>query len=326
MLSVLEVKKKLPKEFVEKLYENYTPLTVDKILSGMSGERNTTLRVNTLKSDVQVVMNELKENGIKFDRVQWYGDALILKNATEKQIQKLKIYESGSIYLQSLSSMVPPLVLCPKANEKVLDLTAAPGSKTTQMAAMMENKGYILANELDALRCERLKCNVEKQGATIVEVNNGRGETIGKQYEGYFDKVLLDAPCSGEGRFLANDAKTYRSWSEKTVRELAKLQKKLFKSAYQALKSGGEMVYSTCTLNKEENEEILLWAIQELGIKLLPIEINIKNAETANLQHLDIDSSKKVCTTSKLEEVKKAIRILPSKETEGFFVAKIKKA
>lgn len=325
MLSVLEVKKRLPKEFVERLYENYTPLTVDKILSGMSGERNTTLRVNILKSNVQAVMNDLKENNIKFDRVQWYGDALVLKNASEKQVQKLELYESGSIYLQSLSSMVPPLVLGPKSNEKILDLTAAPGSKTTQMAAMMENKGYILANELDALRCERLKYNVEKQGATIVEVNNGRGETIGKQYEGYFDKVLLDAPCSGEGRFLANDAKTYRSWSEKTVRELAKLQKKLFKSAYQALKPGGEMVYSTCTLNKEENEEILLWAIQELGIKLLPIEINIKNAETANLQHLDIDSSKKVGTTSKLEEIKKAIRILPSKETEGFFVARIKK-
>lgn len=326
MLSVLEVKKKLPKEFVEKLYENYTPLTVDKILSGMSGERNTTLRVNTLKNNVQEVMNDLKENNIKFDRVQWYGNALILKNASEKQVQKLELYESGSIYLQSLSSMVPPLVLGPKANEKILDLTAAPGSKTTQMAAMMKNNGYILANELDVLRCERLKYNVEKQEATIVEVNNGRGETIGKQYEGYFDKVLLDAPCSGEGRFLANDAKTYKSWSEKTVRELAKLQKKLFKSAYQALKPDGEMVYSTCTLNKEENEDILLWAIQELGIKLLPIKINIKNAETGNLQHLDMDSSEKIGATSVVEEVKKAIRILPSKETEGFFVARIKKA
>ena len=326
MLSVLEVKKRLPKEFVERLYENYTPLTVDKILSGMCGERNTTLRVNTLKSNVQAVMNDLKENNIKFDRVQWYGDALVLKNASEKQVQKLELYESGSIYLQSLSSMVPPLVLGPKANEKILDLTAAPGSKTTQMAAMMKNNGYILANELDVLRCERLKYNVEKQEATIVEVTNGRGETIGKQYEGYFDKVLLDAPCSGEGRFLANDAKTYRSWSEKTVRELAKLQKKLFKSAYQALKPDGEMVYSTCTLNKEENEDILLWAIQELGIKLLPIKINIKNAETGNLQHLDMDSSEKIGATSVVEEVKKAIRILPSKETEGFFVARIKKA
>ena len=311
MLSVLEVKRKLPKIFVEKLYENYTPLTVDKILAGMLGDRNTTLRVNNIKSDIQKVMNELKENGIKFDRVQWYKDALIIKNAKEKQIQALKMYDEGKIYLQSLSSMVPPLVLNPKPNEKVLDLTAAPGSKTTQMAAMMQNTGYILANELDTLRCERLKYNVEKQGATIIEVNNGRGEVIGKKYESFFDKVLLDAPCSGEGRFLANDAKTYRSWSERTVKELAKLQKKLFKSAYQALKPGGELVYSTCTLNREENEEILEWAISELeGLRLECINLEIKNL---------------VKGMSENKEIEKSIKILPSKETEGFFVARFKK-
>ena len=143
MLSVLEVKRKLPKVFVEKLYENYTPLTVDKILSGMSGERNTTLRVNTIKSNVQEVMNILKENGIKFERVHWYNDALIIKNVSEKQIEKLELYEKGYIYLQSLSSMIPPIVLNPHEDEKILDLTAAPGSKTMQMAAMMKNNGYI---------------------------------------------------------------------------------------------------------------------------------------------------------------------------------------
>ena len=310
MLSVLEIKRKLPEKFVEDLYENYSPLTVDKILAGMAGERNTTLRVNRLKSNIQDIMNCLKENGIKFDRVLWYSDALILKEATEKQIQKLDIYENGEIYLQSLSSMIPPLVLNPKENEKVLDLTAAPGSKTTQMAAMMNNKGYILANELDALRCERLKYNVEKQGAAIVTVNNGRGEVIGKKYEAVFDKVLLDAPCSGEGRFLATDARTYRSWSERAVNELAKMQKKLLKSAWQALKPEGEMVYSTCTLNRKENEEVLEWAMQELGIRIEPINLGVKNAVQA---------------ISEKDEIRNAIRILPSKETEGFFVAKLRK-
>ena len=317
MLSVLEVKRKLPKDFVDKLYENFSPLTVDKILSGMSGERNTTLRVNTIKSNIQEVMNILKQNAIKFDRVSWYNDALILKNCTEKQIQKLEIYEKGCIYLQSLSSMIPPLVLNPKENEKVLDLTAAPGSKTTQMAAMMNNKGYIFANELDRLRCERLKYNLEKQGAKIVEVNNGRGESIGKQYENYFDKVLLDAPCSGEGRFLATDARTYKSWSERTVKELAKLQKKLLKSAYLALRPCGEMVYSTCTLNKEENEEILEWTCNELDIEILDIEAKIAK---------DVATSKNIVpAVSDIANIKKALRILPSKETEGFFVARLRK-
>ena len=310
MLSVLEVKKKLPNEFVEELYENYSPLTVDKILSGMSGDRNTTLRVNTLKSDIYEIMNILKENAIKFDRVSWFNDALVIKNASEKVLQKLDIYEEGKIYLQSLSSMVPPIVLNPVPNEKILDLTAAPGSKTTQIVAMMENKGYVLANELDALRCERLKFNVQKQGAEIVEINNGRGEVIGKKYEEYFDKILLDAPCSGEGRFLANNPKTYRSWSLKTVKELSKLQKKLLRSAYQAVKKNGEIVYSTCTLNKAENEDVLKWAIEELNIKILDINLNIKNS---------------VPISDENKEVQKAIRILPSKETEGFFIAKLKK-
>ena len=310
MLSVLEVKKKLPNEFVEELYENYSPLTVDKILSGMSGARNTTLRVNNLKSDIYEVMNILKENAIKFDRVSWYNDALVIKNVNEKQIQKLEIYENGKIYLQSLSSMVPPLLLSPNTGEKVLDLTAAPGSKTTQMAVMMNNNGYILANELDTLRCERLKFNIEKQGAKIIEVNNGRGEVIGKKYEEYFDKVLLDAPCSGEGRFLANDPKTYRSWSEKTVKELSKLQRKLLKSAWQAVKQNGVIVYSTCTLNKEENENIIEWAMNELNLKVLDIDLKIKNSIEIVSENL---------------ELKKAIRILPSKETEGFFIAKLKK-
>ena len=126
MLCVLEIKRKLPKAFIDKLYEEYSPLTVDKILSGMSGNRSTTLRVNTLKNSVQDVMEILKQKAIKFDRVSWYQDALIIKNASEKEIQKLEIYEKGCIYLQSLSSMVPPLVLNPKAGEKILDLTAAP--------------------------------------------------------------------------------------------------------------------------------------------------------------------------------------------------------
>lgn len=312
MLSVLEVKRKLPKEFVESLYENYTPLSVDKILSGMSGNRSTTLRVNTLKYSIQDLMKELKSSNIKFERVPWFRDALIIKNKKEKDIQNLETYNKGYIYLQSLPSMIPPLVLEPKEGEKVLDMTAAPGSKTTEMAMLMNNKGKILANELDKLRCERLKYNVDMQGAEIVEVINQRGEKLGNLYPNNFDKVLLDAPCSGEGRFLANDVKTYRNWSKKSVIQLAKLQKKLFKSAYDALKPGGVMVYSTCTLNKEENEDVLEWAIDNLNLKIIDIKIEIKEGISAFTEGRDIS-------------IGKAIRILPSKDMEGFFVAKLKK-
>lgn len=311
-MSILELKKRLPKDFIDNLYETYSPLTVDKILSGMLGERSTTLRANNIKTTIQELMKILKENNIKFERVEWYKDALVIKNAKEKQIQSLEAYKKGLLYLQSLSSMIPPIILDPKPGEKVLDLTSAPGSKTTQIASMMENEGYILANELDKLRCERLKYNIEIQGAKIVEVINQRGEKVGENYKEKFDKVLLDAPCSGEGRFLGNNVATYRNWSIRNVAQLAKLQKKLLKSAYEALKVNGIMVYSTCTLNKEENEKVLDWAINNLNLKLMDINIDIKGKMQGFTENSD-------------ESIKKAIRILPTKKEEGFFIAKFRK-
>lgn len=312
MLSIKEMRKRLPEDFMNFLYTKYTPIKVDQILLGMTKDRYTTLRVNTLKYNIQSLMKDFKEKNIKFERILWYNDALIIKNANEKQIQRLDIYEKGYIYLQSLSSMVPPIVLNPRPGEKVLDLTAAPGSKTTEIAALMNNEGYILANELDKIRCERLRYNIEKQGAKIIEVINERGEKIGDKYAETFDKVLLDTPCSGEGRFIVGSLATYRDWSYKRVKELSKLQKKLIESAYKALKPKGILVYSTCTLNEEENEYILDWALKNFDLKLIDIDLNIKNAQKGFNQNEN-------------DTLDKSIRILPSKDTEGFFVAKFKK-
>lgn len=312
MVSITQIKNKLPEEFMDNLYEMFSPGTVDNILRGIAEKRFTTLRVNNLKYNIQDLMKYFKDINIKFDRVLWYKDALVIKNANEKDLQKLEIYKEGKIYLQSLPSMIPPLVLAPAEGDRVLDLTAAPGGKTTEMASIMNGKGYILANELDKLRCERLKYNVEMQGADIVEVVNGRGEKIGENYKEQFDKVLLDAPCSGEGRFTIYNIQSYKQWSMKTVNELVKTQKKLFKSAYEALKPGGTLVYSTCTLNKLENEQIIDWALKNFNIKQERIDLDIKQAVPAFSNGFD-------------KNVGKAIRILPSKDMEGFFVAKFTK-
>lgn len=309
MISVNEIKRRLPQDFVEEIYENFSPVTVDKILLGMTDDRFLTLRVNSLKYNIQDLMRYFKEINIKFERVPFYSDALIIKNAKEKDIQKLDIYEKGYVYFQSLSSMIPPLVLAPKEGERVLDMTAAPGSKTTQMACLMNNKGYILANELDKIRCERLKYNVGMQGTSIIEVINGRGEKLGDNFEGKFDKVLLDAPCSGEGRFIATSPMTYRNWSKKQVADLVKIQKKLFTSGYKALKSGGMMVYSTCTINKDENEFIVDWALQNFDVNLERIELEIRDSVPGFNDGLE-------------KSVNRAVKILPSKMMEGFFVAK----
>ena len=311
MVSITQIKNKLPEEFMDNLYEMFSPGTVDNILRGIAEKRFTTLRVNNLKYNIQDLMKYFKDINIKFDRVLWYKDALVIKNANEKDLQKLEIYKEGKIYLQSLPSMIPPLVLAPAEGDRVLDLTAAPGGKTTEMASIMNGKGYILANELDKLRCERLKYNVEMQGADV-DVINGRGEKIGENYKEQFDKVLLDAPCSGEGRFTIYNVQSYKQWSMKTVNELAKTQKKLFKSAYEALKPGGTLVYSTCTLNKLENEQIIDWALNNFNIKQERIDLDIKQAVSAFSNGFD-------------KNVGKAIRILPSKDMEGFFVAKFTK-
>lgn len=312
MFSVMEVKKKLPRDFIEELYNLHSPLVADKILAGMSGKRNTTLRVNTLKYNIQDLMRYFREINIKFERVNFFNDALIIKNVNEKDIQKLDIYEKGYIYLQSLSSMIPPLALGARENEKILDMASAPGSKTTQISAMMKNSGHIIANELDKIRCERLKFNIQNQGATNVEVVNGYGEKLGEKYPETFDRVLLDTPCSGEGRFVAELTSTYRNWSLKTVKELSKIQRKLIRSGYNALKTGGVMVYSTCTLNLEENEKILKWALENFSLKMLDIDLNIKNIIEGNGLGTNLG-------------IEKAIKILPSKEMEGFFVAKLRK-
>ena len=310
MESVAKAKSKLPLDFITELNNTFNPRIVDKILSGMLEKRYTTLRVNSIKYNIEELKKYFDNIGIKYETVAWYDDALIILNSNESQIQSLEIYKNGFIYMQSLSSMLPPLVLKPKENERVLDLTAAPGSKTTQMAGLMNNKGYILANELDKIRCDKLRFNIKMQGATICEVQNGRGEEIGEKYPNEFDKVLLDTPCSGEGRFVLQDEKSYKAWSTKEVENLTKTQKGLFASAYKALKLGGEMVYSTCTLNKFENEEVLNWAFNQFNMEIVKIEIELKN-------------TLKGITKGYNNELKNAIRVLPTKEQEGFFVAKL---
>ena len=312
MISIQEIKRRLPQDFIEKLYEEFSPLTIDRMLAGIADTRNTIFRVNLLKYSLYDWMEIARQNNLKFERVPWYTEAMVCKNCNEKQLQNLEIYKNGGIYLQSLSSMIPPLVLNPKAGEKILDVAAAPGSKTTQMATLMKNKGEIVANEIDRIRWERLNYNLDKQGVTICQAINGRGEKLGEQYPQYFDKVLVDVPCSGEGRFLIQKPKTYRDWSTKKVNQLIKVQKKLVASAYQALKPGGILVYSTCTILREENEEVVQWALENLPLQLLPIEHSIREAIPGSTKGLH-------------PSMQYTIKILPDKKMEGFFVAKMQK-
>ena len=309
MNSIIQAKSKLPIDFINYIDANFGERVVNNILSGMCETRNTTFRVNTLKSSNEEVENFLNANNIEFEKCDFYDSAYIVKK-TEKEMLDHDICKEGKIYLQSLSSMVPPLILDAKPGETILDMTSAPGSKTTEIAALSNNEATIYANEIDKIRFERLKFNIEKQGANVAEIINDDGCNLGTRYPETFDKVLLDTPCSGEGRFLLNESSTYSKWSTKMVNELSALQVKLITSACKALKPGGTLVYSTCTLNKEENEKIVDYAIKNLNMEVAPIKLNIKNKLSGDKKGFD-------------KQVKDTIKILPNKNFEGFYVAKL---
>ena len=204
----------------------------------------------------------------------------------EKFTSKLKIYEDGKIYVQSISSMIPPIILRPEPGERVLDMAAAPGSKTTQMATMMNNEGYILANEIDKFRCEKLKYNVEKQGASIVHIINKDGTQLFNNVKS-FDKILVDAPCSGEGRFIVSNKKTYEHWSLKMQEELVEIQKKLISNA----------------VNLCKTEKVIDWAINNFNIEIEKININIciEKSTRVKLNNLSQTSKLETNLTNKSE-------------------------
>ena len=232
----------------------------DKILAAFERERPVTFRVNRLKADEKRVLQEFA--GFTLRRASFYEDAFILEGASERDVQKTALYEEGGIYLQSLSSL-PPLFVEPKAGESILDMTAAPGGKTTQLSALSGGGALITACERDKFRFERLKYNVEKQGAGRVTLLNEDARNLSPFFR--FDKVLLDAPCSGSGTLSSSSPVR---WSEKLLAKCVLWQRALLKKAFELLKPGGTLVYSTCSVLREENEE----AISSLkGARLLPI-------------------------------------------------------
>jgi len=249
--------RKLPAEFLTRLQKLVPTNHFDRIANTFSEKVPTTFRVNTLKKSVSDVRAELHQLNLRCDYVPWYPEAFILRSGRLRDLQTTNLYTHGEIYVQSLSSMLPPIILNPQADEQVLDLTAAPGSKTTQIAVMMGDMGTLVANDNNRVRFFRLKANVEIQGIQNIKLSLKYGESFGRFHADTFDKVLLDAPCSSEGRFFANEPKTYRYWKLRKVYEMARKQKKLIASAIQCLKPGGIMVYSTCTFAPEENEAVL---------------------------------------------------------------------
>ncbi len=222
------------------------------------------------------------------------------------------------MYVQNLASMVPPLALAPEPGERILDLAAAPGSKTLQMAALMGNTGEIAAVEVVRDRFFRLHANAKAAGATSVRTFLQDGTRVDRYRPEHFDRVLLDAPCSTEGRFRADDAETTRYWSERKVREMQHKQERLLVSAVGALREGGVLVYSTCSLAPEENEAVLDRVLThfEGALEAEPLPVAVPEFMPA------LDAWEGTAFTHALPEAR---RLLPDGTFEAFFVARFRK-
>ncbi len=316
-------KNAIPEIFLQRLTQ-MVGFSVAQTIEKTFVERPTTFRVNTIKSNCEEVLDSLRSAGFKVDRVAWYPDAFILRNKSKRDLTETELYQTGKMYIQSLASMIPPLVLDSQPGEKILDLTAAPGSKTSQIAALMGKQGELVANDNNKVRFFKLKHNMELLGVPhndhkpwsfILRMEHGAG--LSSEYHEYFDKILLDAPCSAEARFVAGEPTTYGYWSERKIKEMAFKQRTLLLSAWQALKPGGTLVYSTCTFAPEENELQIIRLLDRFSDAILaPIKIKLPQA----LPPLKSWKGKELPP-----ELKNTYRIMPTKEIEGFFVAKLVK-
>lgn len=281
----------------------------------------TSIRCNTLKIQPEELKQRLEE------RHNWeieqpfkdYPEIMVVKtNLLPGEIGKAREHTLGYYYVQELASMMPMLALKPNENDTYLDLCSSPGSKTTQAAAMMKNKGVIIANDASMGRIGILASNLEKQGVSNCLITRKKGEILCEQLAKermQFSKILVDAPCSGEGT-LRSSPKTYFMWRENMFNQFASIQKRLAAEALKILEPNGEMIYSTCTLSPEEDEQVIDYLLKKFDIEILPVKLPIKTRE-------GVTEWKEKKLNPK---VKNCARVWPQdNDTDGFFICKIKK-
>jgi 16S rRNA (cytosine1407-C5)-methyltransferase len=287
----------------------------DKYLDFIRRDQPQYLRVNLLKTTVQQLQTLLQNNyNIQTEKINKVNNGLkVLSgfNLTGKTIEHI----TGLYYIQSLSSMLPPLVLNPSEEDTVLDICSAPGSKTTQISELMNNRGVIVANEIQLDRLKSLVFNLDRMNIINAGVMHYKGEWLNKMFPEYFDKVLVDAPCSGLG-IIQKKSEVSSWWSVERVNNLGELQLKLLVGAIKMTKPGGEIIYSTCTLTVEENEFVLNKILEKYPVTLEEIELPVHSVEAfTSYDGASLNSG-----------LSKARRILPWEvESDGFFIAKIRK-
>jgi len=224
----------------------------------------TTFRVNTGLVNLNEALRELRRTKFIIKPGPLPNSFIVLKEPEGLKLSETKLVNEGKIYIQNLSSMVPVYMLDPQEGERILDLCAAPGSKTSQMAIITKGSAQIVAVENNKKRIFKMEENLQRQGIKNVEVIYSSGVGLERKYNlfnEYFDKILVDAPCSNEGLICLTEPDTFEYWNPKQPKSLSKLQRKLLASAIRMLVPGGTLVYSTCTFSREENEQNVTWVL-----------------------------------------------------------------
>ncbi|MEO0072412.1 MAG: RsmB/NOP family class I SAM-dependent RNA methyltransferase [candidate division WOR-3 bacterium] len=303
-------------QFPEKFIKRYQMIipNFEQFLEILRVPVTPSLRINTLKGPKAEILAML--GSLELVPIPWYPDGYYVKNRIN--LGSLASHQQGLIYLQEAISMLPPIILAPRPNEKILDLAAAPGSKTTQLAMLMGNQGLIVANDISKNRLRALISNLKRLGVINTVVTNYPGQILGTILPNYFDKVLLDAPCSLEGT-IRNSPEVLKNWTETKIKRLSQRQEALINSAFRTLKPNGILIYTTCTFAPEENEAVVSYLLKkypEIAV-CEPISLSgIKYHSGVNQWQNEVYP----------EAVKNCLRIYPhDNDTEGFFIAKIRK-
>ena len=270
------------------------------------------VRVNTIKASVERTLEALEEEGLAYEQADW--NPRVLRLETDSPGSTWTSFH-GFTHGQEEVSAVPPVVLDPQSGERVWDACAAPGGKATQIAALMDDRGTVVANDTNLGRISALRFNAERLGATSLAVTNAdaRNYSLNPFPFDEFDRTLVDAPCSCEGTIRKNpDA--LEDWSEGHVRSVAGIQKGILRRAIQATREGGTVVYSTCTFAPEENEAVVQHAVDEENCRVVDVDLGLEYAPgLTEWNGTEYDAS-----------LDRTARIYPHQnDTGGFFVAKL---
>lgn len=295
------MKERLPEKYLREMKELLGSQYEDYIES-LSFPVHNGLRVNTLKITPEDLKSKIP---VSLEKIPWIEDGFFY--SSQDQPAKLPWYQAGLYYLQEPSAMTPADRLPIEAGDRVLDLCAAPGGKSTRLAAALKGTGMLYANDISSSRAKALLKNLEMFGAANICVMSEDPKKLAVHYPEYFDKILIDAPCSGEGMFH-REMRMVRDWEEKGPDYYSPIQKNLLQQGFEMLKPGGMMMYSTCTFSKKENEENISWILEQCK-ELTLVEIRTYEGFSKGLDSLD-----------------QCVRIFPQNMAgEGHFLALMKK-